>query len=80
MKNYINDLIPYKDVDYCRYGYDYKKRTRFWTNIDFEPLLCNHKGKHKLAIGHKNNCSSLLQRYSIPQKLIEDIFNKISKV
>ena len=26
--------IPYKDIDYCKYGMPYRKRTRLWNNID----------------------------------------------
>ena len=25
--------IPYKDIDYCKYGMPYRKRTRLWNNI-----------------------------------------------
>ena len=25
--------LPYKDIDYCKYGLTYRKRTRLWTNI-----------------------------------------------
>lgn len=40
MKEYITDL-PYYVVDYCQYGFKYRKRTRFWTNIEgFEPKTC----------------------------------------
>ena len=35
MKNYINELIPFYDIDYCKYSdFGYKKTTRFWTNIE----------------------------------------------
>ena len=35
--------IPFKDVDYCRYGLPYRKRTRIWNNVfSWEPKpLCN---------------------------------------
>jgi site-specific DNA-cytosine methylase len=25
--------VPYKDVDYCKYGMPYRKRTRLWNNF-----------------------------------------------
>ena len=32
---------PYNDLDYCRYGFPYKKRTRLWNNLPFfNPLKC----------------------------------------
>jgi hypothetical protein len=35
-------LRPYNDLDYCRYGLPYRKRTRIWNTLPtFRPLLCN---------------------------------------
>ena len=32
---------PYNDLDYCRYGFPYKKRTRLWNNLPFfQPKKC----------------------------------------
>ncbi len=80
MKGYINDLIPYKDVDYCRYGFDYKKPTRFWTNIEgLEFKKCNHK-KHLVTATNgkgRGGGSNRLPRYIIPCTLIQEIFEKI---
>tara|TARA_R110002020_G_scaffold91084_2_gene221459 strand:+ start:1302 stop:1958 length:657 start_codon:yes stop_codon:yes gene_type:complete len=79
MKDYINDLIPYIDVDYCRYGFDYKKPTRIWTNIKFKGLKCNHK-KHLTTTTNgkgRGGGSNRLPRYVIPPKLIEDIIEHI---
>jgi hypothetical protein len=41
--------IPYNDIDYCKYGMPYRKRTRLWNNIDgWQPKpLC------------KRDCSSM---------------------
>ena len=40
MKEYITDL-PYVDVDYCQYGFEYRKRTRLWTNIPLQGKKCH---------------------------------------
>ncbi len=70
MKEYINDLIPFYDVDYCQYGLDYKKSTRFWTNIKgFKFKKCNHK-KHN---GYKDWNKGKLERYKIPPILIAEL-------
>ena len=88
MKNFITDL-PFVRVCYCRYGYDYKKATRIWTNINsFDALWCNHKvhkdgigltrtGKNKPLRGYKPTIHSynlpLEQKYSIPPELIREL-------
>jgi hypothetical protein len=120
MKEYINDLIPYYDVDYCRYSdWGYKKTTRFWTNIEdlefipcdnkcYNIILINNQKIHKDRMGtsktindngkivrvntaelrtkykdyeniNKNysNGTTKLDRYRIPEKLIEKFFKKI---
>lgn len=37
-------MRDYMDADYCRYGYMYRKRTRFWTNL-------NDKVKPRVTLG-----------------------------
>ena len=71
---YVEDkefLKKYVDVDYCRFGYDYKKSTKFLTNKKLEDCKCMCKGKHKITIGHIcKTYLTLLQKYSYPPKLI----------
>ena len=39
-QDFMKDF-DYKDVDYCKYGFRYRKRTRLWGNINWKPrLLC----------------------------------------
>ena len=57
MKNYITDL-PYHRASYCQYGFNYRKNTRFWTNINrWKPKLCSCRGKHKNSVGGTRNTS-----------------------
>ena len=77
------DDIPYDDVDYCKYGMPYRKRTRLWNNIpDFKPLdLCKKDcnsmigNKHISAGQHDSNTTRDL--YVIPAPLILHIFDSM---
>ena len=72
MKDYISDLIPFYDVDYCMYGFDYRKTTRFWTNIkSLEFNKCKHT-KHNYALGHDSNMG-LANKYKIPPEAIKKL-------
>ena len=60
-KQGILDHIEYTDVDYCRYGFPYRKRTRLWNNIKIEEKLCVKKecpfvknGRHLYSIGNSS--------------------------
>ena len=75
MKDYMTE---YKNTDvcYCMYGFDYKKPTRIWHNneeLDYALEMCNHKEKHIARIG-KRGTTTLNERYSIPPRLIEQVF------
>ena len=71
----------YKDkfviVDYCYYGYRYKKPTKILTNKELENKRCACK-KHDMRIGvcnrnwvNKKDNTTLLERYSIPPLLLK---------
>ena len=60
MKKYITD-VSFTDVDYCMYGFPYKKRTRIWNNFNFQGNKCNkncgnvENGRHITNCGHSYN-------------------------
>ena len=73
------------DGDYCMYGKEYRKRTRFWTNKDCKLKLCDKNcgsfidGKHLGSCGngykkYSNKSYSLQEKYSIPEDLIFSLF------
>jgi|TARA_R110001592_G_scaffold66077_7_gene202771 hypothetical protein len=82
MKNYIAE----KPVmfDYCRFGFDYRKRTAIWSNQPLKSLLCDKtclvNGRHpKTAIGTskvqqgQGGGSDKSGRYAIPKDLIRTL-------
>ena len=60
--------VPYNDIDYCKYGMLYRKRTRMWNNIDLwrPKSLCT------------KNCISIyaatINEFAVPAELIKEIF------
>ena len=82
MKDFLKD-VPYYDADYCKYSdWGYKKRTRFWTNMDLDhdPLKLCCKDCENMAVGGTRHTggvckgTSLRERYRIPPKLIRHLF------
>jgi C-5 cytosine-specific DNA methylase len=85
--------LPYDDVDYCKYGMPYRKRTRLWNNIDEwtpRPLCkrdCNSMNETRTrhneiaqrgpGKAHSENRQRLTQLYAVPNQLIIEIFVKI---
>ena len=68
---YINNkeyLSKFVDVDYCYFGYDYKKPTKILTNKQLDNKKCSCKKHDRLVIKMTNK---LEEKYSIPQSLLE---------
>ena len=79
--------IPYSDASYCKYGYSYRKQTRFWSNDYFVLQTCNEDcesmvgKKHKGSAGngrkkYSDKSYNLTEKYSIPPKLCQDILRQ----
>ena len=84
------DDLPFNDVDYCKYGMKYRKRTRIWNNIyGWEPKpLCKKNcgnivdGRHvehaqRGPSGSNNIRHKQTELYMIPSDLLTEIFNTI---
>ncbi len=81
--------LPYDDVDYCKYGMPYRKRTRLWNNIAaWSPKpLCKKDCGHMNGNIHQQSAqqsppqhlASIRRRYrsvdlyKIPEALIEEL-------
>tara|TARA_R110002167_G_scaffold266326_1_gene473090 strand:+ start:136 stop:729 length:594 start_codon:yes stop_codon:yes gene_type:complete len=75
--------LKYYDADYCMYGKPYRKRTRFWTNREYDNIFLScdkycgsfENGKHIGSCGngrkkYSDKTYSQEEKYSIPSDLI----------
>jgi site-specific DNA-cytosine methylase len=87
----MNDL-HYDDVDYCHYGFPYRKRTRLWNNIELNLKMCKYDcsvSDHVLRQHNNHVIKSLHTKdiprgklntsalASIPTKLVQSILNQL---
>ena len=75
--------IPYADADYCMYSrWGYRKRTRFWSNVDLSHLQqCNKRCGNMIGSRHrvKVDQTSTYEAYRIPERLLKAIFDAAIK-
>ena len=92
-QDFMKDF-DYYDVDYCKYGMEYRNRTRIWTNLkDWMPRpLCKKDCGNIINNRHKETAQRLPSKgrwyeqkkhtqdelYRIPSDLINHIFRHIS--
>ena len=85
--------LPYKDIDYCKYGMPYRKRTRLWNNIEIwtpRPMCkrdCDsmdetrkrHKESAQRGATRQNKANKHRQSelYVVPSSLITEILAKV---
>ena len=80
MVYYLNPLYVPNKVDYCMYGYDYKKPTTIYSNYNLDLKTCNHN-YHETKIGtlrkrNKIAAKGYTQIASVPPELIAAILRK----
>ena len=89
-QSFMNNF-PYVDIDYCKYGMQYRKRTRLWNDIvQWSPRpLCkkdcgNIVDNRHIATaqrgpnkGREDTTFKQCELYRIPKALIYEIFNSI---
>ena len=85
--------LPFNDLDYCKYGMPYRKRTRLWNNVDIwqpRPLCArdcasmDEGGKAHKASAQRgpnrqnpNNKHRQSELYVVPHTLITELLIKI---
>jgi hypothetical protein len=85
MKEYIAEKPII--VDYCMFGYDYRKRTAVWSNLVLESKMCDKShlvnnrhlrtaiGSSKTQLG-QGGSRSKSGRYSVPELLVQYLLGK----
>ena len=82
--------LPYNDLDYCKYGMPYRKRTRLWNNIEAwtpRPLCkkdCGHMSgnvrEQSAQQSPRIHLASVRRRYltrelyKVPEPLLDELF------
>ena len=82
--------LPYNDLDYCKYGMPYRKRTRLWNNIEawIPRPLCKKDCGHMVGNVHEQSAqqspqihlASVRRRYltrelyKVPEPLLDELF------
>ena len=69
----LNPLYVPNKVDYCMYGFDYKKPTTIYSNYNLGLNTCNHK-QHNQTF--QLNVGNYADRASVPPLLIQEILRK----
>ncbi|MFA6023578.1 MAG: DNA cytosine methyltransferase [Candidatus Pacearchaeota archaeon] len=80
--------LEFCDASYCKYGFNYRKQTRFWNNIGLKLKVCNKDCKFmngKKHIGSAGNGRKKYtdknykkeEKYQVPKELCLDIIKQI---
>ena len=82
------DHLHVHKVDYCKYGFPYRKRTAIWTNTNWKPArdLCKHDCGHTTGRTHDAHAQqggpgpSFSQRelYRIPDDLCAEVARSVA--
>ena len=72
--------LPYYDLDFCKYGFEYRRRTRLWTNLEgWQPrALCKRDCGNVIENKHIEKAQRLPSN-EIPEALVQEMFSAIYK-